>query len=243
MSVRDRTLKRSTCACKLAHLSFPIRSQRMAAFPEFDVIHLERVCDVLADTSSGLTGSEIGRYLRQLDIDDPQPTLTKRHRLFEALSARQRRDRCGNNVVAFVHAAMNPARYTADADYFETKRTELNQILAFSGFELGEDGKLCERSRVTTIGEAEERAGKMRAELNRRGVHPDVLTFCRAELMQRNYFHAVFEATKSVADKVRTWTGLQGDGSGLVDEAFGIGRTGLPYCLASLGTGKSRRLG
>jgi len=48
-------------------------------------------------------------------------------------------------------------------------------------------------------------------------VHPDVLRFCRAELLQQNYFHAVLEACKSVADKVRTLTGQQGDGSTLVD--------------------------
>ncbi|HEY4636890.1 MAG TPA: TIGR02391 family protein, partial [Burkholderiales bacterium] len=27
-------------------------------------------------------------------------------------------------------------------------------------------------------------------------MHPDVLRFCRPELVQKNYFHAVFEATK-----------------------------------------------
>lgn len=48
------------------------------------------------------------------------------------------------------------------------------------------------------------------AELARRDVHPDVLRFCRAELVQQNYFHAVLEAAKSVADKLRTLTGLQG---------------------------------
>jgi uncharacterized protein (TIGR02391 family) len=44
-----------------------------------------------------------------------------------------------------------------------------------------------------------------------------VLRFCRAELLQHNYFHAVLEASKSVADKLRTKTGEDGDGSPLVD--------------------------
>ncbi len=34
---------------------------------------------------------------------------------------------------------------------------------------------------------------------------------------QRNYFHAVLEASKSVADKLRAKTGKDGDGSALVD--------------------------
>ena len=48
-------------------------------------------------------------------------------------------------------------------------------------------------------------------------MHPDVLAFCRAELLQQNYFHAVLEASKSVADKLRNLTGTTGVGSPLVD--------------------------
>ena len=62
----------------------------------------------------------------------------------------------------------------------------------------------------------------MRSELARRKVHHDVLQFCKAELLQNNYSHAVFEATKSVAEKIRQRTGLTSDGAELVDEAFGL---------------------
>ena len=48
-------------------------------------------------------------------------------------------------------------------------------------------------------------------------MHPDVLAFCRAELLQQNYFHAVLEASNSVADKLRNLTSTTGDGSQLVD--------------------------
>jgi hypothetical protein len=39
-----------------------------------------------------------------------------------------------------------------------------------------------------TVGETQQRADDLRAELARRDVHLDVLSFCRAELMQQNYF-------------------------------------------------------
>jgi len=52
--------------------------------PSFNEANLEQVCDVLGDTSSGLTGSEIGRYLRDCEIADPNPGITKRIRLFNA---------------------------------------------------------------------------------------------------------------------------------------------------------------
>ena len=61
-----------------------------------------------------------------------------------------------------------------------------------------------------------------------RGVHRDVLTFCKAELLQENYFHAVFEAMKSIAAKVRQLSGLTADGSDLVAQAFALGKEGRP---------------
>jgi uncharacterized protein (TIGR02391 family) len=51
-------------------------------------------------------------------------------------------------------------------------------------------------------------------------VHPDILRFCKEELLKENYFHAVLEASKSVADKLRTNTGLTDDGATLVDRVF-----------------------
>lgn len=195
----------------------------------FNEAHLEKICDVLAETSHGLTGTEIGRILRDLGIDDPLQGMTKRHRLYEALRLRQQRHRCGNHVVEFIHRAMEPVRYMDKTEVFASRREELNHVLIFCGYALGEDGKLGPRVPARTLPEAEERAGRLRAELQRRGVHGDVLAFCRSELLQKNYFHAVFEATKSVADKIRARTGLTGDGSELVDQAFGCGKVGMPF--------------
>ena len=42
------------------------------------------------------------------------------------------------------------------------------------------------------------------------------------EFLQENYFHAVFEATKSLSEKVREKTGLQDDGSALFNTAFSV---------------------
>ena len=201
----------------------------MAPIPTFSQPHLQSICDVLADTSDGLNGREISQILQGLGIDDPNPSLSKRHRLFAALSTRQNRDRCGNLVAAFIHAAMEPVRYTGVPAKFEERRQALNHVLLFSGYKIGEDGKLQSIEAAQTLSQAEERAGRLRTELIRRKVHPDVLRFCKAELVQNNYFHAVFEATKSVADKIRQKTGLTQDGTKLIDTAFGKGQAGMPF--------------
>ena len=181
----------------------------MAAHPSFPSAELESVCRVLADTDNGLSGSEMGRLLAQQGIADPAPDLTKWKRLSLALSQQQQRDGCGNRIVSFILEAMKPVRYVGKTEVFEARRVELNRVLIFTGLELGKDGQLRPREAAKTLTEAEQRAGRLRAELLKRNVHPDVLRFCHAEWLQENCFHAVLEATKSVADKIRTKTGLR----------------------------------
>lgn len=194
----------------------------------FNEANLEQVCNVLGDTRTGLTGSEIGRYLRECGIADPNPGMTKRIRLFDALVAHQRSDGCANNVCAFIQRVMNPVLYVQSPDYFKKKQAELNRVLSFEGIRLSDEGKLEGCKQARTISDAEAAADQLRRKLIERGVHADVLKFCRAELVQRNYFHAVLEAAKSVAQKIRDKTGLTSDGGELVDEAFGIGKKAYP---------------
>jgi len=52
--------------------------------PDFHLTALERVCDALPDTSTGLTGSEIGMLLAGPGIPDRMAGMTKRVRLSEA---------------------------------------------------------------------------------------------------------------------------------------------------------------
>lgn len=207
----------------------------MTAIPMIGDQYLQAICDALGDTSTGLSGSEIGRLLGQCGINDLLPDGTKRYRLYQALNARQHGDQCANNILAFVLAAMNPVRYVDHPDVFTQRKDRLNQVLAFVGYQITEDGKLRQVIEARTLTEAEQRAGRLRSELMRRNVHPDVIRFCRAELLGENYFHAVLEATKSVGDKVRDKTGLTSDGSSLVDEAFGL-KTGPKLAFNTLRT-------
>jgi uncharacterized protein (TIGR02391 family) len=44
----------------------------------------------------------------------------------------------------------------------------------------------------------------------------------RAEHLQEDYFQAVFEAMKSITSRIRTMSGLAGDGTELVQQAFAL---------------------
>ncbi len=194
----------------------------------FNPQELESICRAIADTSSGLTGSEIGHILQQSRIPDVSPTMTKWKRLFNALVTEQNKQNYGNHVVSFLHHSMNPAKHANNNDWYESKRKEINLVLAFHGLNLGEDGKIRNVKIASTITEAEHRADDLRNKLKDRRVHSDVLKFCRAELLTDNYFHAVLEASKSIASKIRKLTGLGSDGANLVQEAFSLGKNNLP---------------
>lgn len=192
----------------------------MAAIAKFETGVVEALSKTLGDTGSGFTGSEIARLLHESNIEDVQPEITKWKRLYAALINKQNQDKCANNILAFVQNAMQPARHCRNEEWFENTRSDLNRTLSFTGYSLGQDGKIAVTTKSKTISEAAQKANQLRDKLLLRQPHPDVLEYCKEELLVDNYFHSVFEATKSVADKIRIKTGLNSDGAALVDEAF-----------------------
>lgn len=130
----------------------------MSAIDPFEETKLEAICNVLGDTQAGLTGSEIATLLQGCGIACAFGGSSKRRCLFESLRAQQRQDRCGNRVVAFIQAAMDPARYLGHAVLFSQRRDQLNRALAFSGLSLGVDGKLRPAKAARSLDEAEHAA-------------------------------------------------------------------------------------
>lgn len=193
----------------------------MSAVPPFPNAQIEALARLLGDCG---TGSEISRVLQERGLLDHSGEPTKWRRLYWVFQHYQNEYKCANHVLDFVRAFLAPARFIGRHEEFETYRQRLNQILLFSGLEYGPDGQFRRVKAVTTLDEAEKRVQTIRAKLKGRSVHPEVLKYCRAELMQDNYFHAVFEATKGLAQRIRNMTGVQLDGAALVDHVFAIDR-------------------
>jgi len=187
----------------------------------FPAERLEAISKVLGDTGSGLTGTQIDQFLLNCRIPNPTPGITKWQRLYNAFIEFQNEHQLGNHVIVFISRAMDPARYVSEPNVFRSRRDQLNSVLAFCGYMLGEDGKVRPVLAARTIDQALERANRLHAALIQRSVHADVLAFCKSELLEENYFHAVFEAMKSITTKIRLLSGLSGDGCDLVHDAFG----------------------
>ena len=148
--------------------------------------------------------------------------MTKWKRLFNALADAQNKYQVGNHLIMFINRALNPVSYVKDKEKFAWRRDKLNVVLAFSGFGVREDGKVIRVTVETTLKGARARAGALRSELEDRGAHAEILKYCRAELIDDNYFHAVLEAIKGVAERIRNLSGLTIDGAELITAAFSV---------------------
>ncbi len=196
--------------------------------PPFDAQRMEAICRVLADTDTGLTGSQIGYLLQNCSVGDPTPTMTKWKRLFNAFVEFQNTHGVGNHILVFITKAMNPASYTDEPQVFRSRKDRLNAVLALCGMSVGDDGRVRRVRMASSLDEALERANRLQAALTQRNVHLDVLKYCQAVLLQKNYFHAVFEAMKSITAKIRNLSGLTCDGAQLVERAFGFAKSKMP---------------
>lgn len=190
----------------------------------FEQSHLDSIARALAD--DGLTGSEIGHLLRICKMEDFDPVspgmnITKWKRIQIAFAGKQNATQERTAILQFIREAMAPANHLSRPDRHEAMRYRLNQALLLAGIQCTEEGNLEKAEAATTLSQAENRARSMRAGLERRNVHPEVLKFCAAEWLVDDYFHAVLEAVKSVMDRLRKSTGLTTDGGELVSFALG----------------------
>lgn len=185
----------------------------------------ESICKILGDQS---TSTEIGNYMAQLGLIDTDPGIKKSNRLFNAYANYQNKNQESNKILIFIQKTLSPIRFADNNEQFELYRRDINKRLLFIGLELLDNGKFRKVTEAKKISEAQQRTDSLKMKLRDRQVHADVLLFCRSELLKDNYFHAVFEATKSVADKIRIKSDLICDGSELVDKAFGLGQHKTP---------------
>lgn len=112
---------------------------------------IENICRVIANTETGLTGTEIGRLLAESLITDTYPTLSKWKRLFNAFAYYQNKNQCSNNILTFLSKAMQPIRYVDNPELFKHRLLELNKRLCFVGLELSENAKYRKIPKSSTI--------------------------------------------------------------------------------------------
>ncbi|WP_420730024.1 TIGR02391 family protein [Hwanghaeella sp. 1Z406] len=212
----------------------------MAGVPILSDAQLEQVSRLLGDCA---TGSDITRILNSMGLDDVSGESTKWRRLYSTFCHYQRQDRAASKLIDYIRTSLDPAAFVKRADEFEAVRQQLNAILAFAGLQYGEDGKFRHAPAAQTIGEAHQRAKTLEAKFRGRRIHAEVVRYCKPELLQDNYFHAVFEASKGLAQRIRELSGADGDGAALVDKVLSVERPLLAINTLQTETERSEHKG
>ncbi len=212
---------------------------------EFTSSALEQIAEYLVDDS--VTHKDLDRKFAELNISErpantPQESdlygmrpgvdywvwgPSKRDRLLNAVSAKYRSDG-GSCVLHLIRTLYPHVAYSGALDEFRTFCNGINRILRFSGVEYRDDGEFHKVSRTRDLTEAERRAKAVENKMSLRRVHSEVQRYCKPEYMEENYFHAVFEASKGLAQRIREKTGLTIDGVNLVKQSFDRPQNGFP---------------
>jgi uncharacterized protein (TIGR02391 family) len=212
----------------------------MSLIPVFPEAQIESLARVLGECG---TGDQITRALRDRNLEDHSGQSTKWKRLHWVFSESQRQHGCSNRIIDFIQAFLAPGRFVGNSNEFEQHRARLNAILSLSGLEFGKDGQFRRTTIARTLDQAEARLKTIQRKLHGRSIHHEVTKYCRTELLQENYFHAVFEAAKGLGQRIRDLSGIEGDGAALVDKVFSIENPILALNFLKTETEKSEHKG
>ena len=196
---------------------------------------LQSICNILADTNRGLTKSEIKTTLRLChisEVDDGNSTIgngmyyqtgsNKRDWLYKCFATDINQHRTFERVFKFIESALSPINYTTYEKRCKYRWLfeEANKVLLLIGLQIDSSGKIKQVVKATTLDEVDRRVNSLKKKLYERAIHSEVTKYCIEDYLQQDYFDAVFEAAKGLAERVRQITGLTEDGGELFQKAF-----------------------
>lgn len=201
-----------------------------------DQQQLKAVCDVLAHTSEGFSKSELSGLLQQSQItlvDDGKSSngytytlgLNKRDWLYNCLANEINTNKSLQRVFDFIAKALNPVAFTVQSnrEKYLHLLEETNKVLLLAGLSVSKEGKVVDVEQATTLDEVDRRMNHLKRELYNRAIHNEVQKYCIKDYLRKDYYDAVFEAAKGLAERVRQITGLSSDGGELFQKAFAKG--------------------
>ena len=191
------------------------------------------ICEVLGNTSQGFTKSELINLLRQCKIsitDDGSSSnargytigLSKSKWLFNCFAEEVNKSHSYNKIYLFIQKALDPVAYTAfdKREKYEYLLDGINKVLLFVGLMVDHSGKIVETARAQTLYEVDQRVNRLKKALYERAIHSEVQKYCSKDYLRADYYGAVFESAKGLAERVREISGLTKDGAALFNEAF-----------------------
>lgn len=175
-----------------------------------------------------VTGSEITKIFAKYGWIDHDTYYgnrlisTKWKRIYSSLIEEIQKANSPTPFFTMIEEIMNPLNFINEQELWNNNRNNINFSLSFYGYEVTDGGEIKSVKAARTFSEAVSRSKNLLEKLRNHNIHPDVLKYCSPELLNENYFHAIFEASKGVFHKIRLLTLSSNDGNTLVNEVFVI---------------------
>lgn len=190
-----------------------------------DNICVETISKVLGELT---TGSQITKFLSKnkwKDHDTETGTRllsTKWKRINESMNFEINKSKTTKPFFRMIEEIMNPVLFRENEDAWIEGRRDINFTLRFYGYEVNDAGKVVAAKPTQTYTEAIQRSKHLIEKLEGHNIHKNIIKFCKPELLNENYFHAILEASKSILEKIRDLTLSSKDGNTLINEAFNV---------------------
>lgn len=194
---------------------------------------IKALCGIIAHTSQGLTKRELTTLLVQCGmraISNGASSndmgyfigLSKKDWLYNCLAVELNTSHSYDKLYQFFQAALNPSLYVGNESRakYAYLLEETNKVLLFAGLMIDQSGKLIDVPQAQSLTEVDNRVNRMKKALYDRSIHPEVQKYCISDYLRADYYDAVFEAAKGLAERVRHISGLTSDGSALFQTAF-----------------------
>lgn len=192
----------------------------------------ETIHSISAILATYTTGSRITNILINLKLSDLNQYSqsssfgilhSKSDRLKHSIIDYQNRRQSGLVLIQIIEWIFNPVNFIdKEHNNWSTGRNDINQILQFSGLFLNDNGKIVKTNKVKSYTEGRKRYHSLKSQLTSLDIHARLLSACRPEILQDNYFHLIFESSKIVLTKVREISEINLDGNKLINQCFNI---------------------
>lgn len=179
---------------------------------------IENISRIIAEET---TGSKITNMFHQIGLVnyDAQRGFdtTKWRRINESISSS---DNPFQSMISVIEFSSKPQRFMNDKSAWKKHLESINKELIFKGYKLNDSGRVVKNKKVESYSEAQKMIKSLKSKLNDYDIHKNVLLFCQEQYLQDNYFHAIFEASKSVSDRIRKMSNSKDDGIKLINNVF-----------------------
>lgn len=184
---------------------------------------IEHISRILAEE---LTGYKIDIMFHNLNFKNFDKTLNRGHastkwiRIMETIVHECKKINDAGPLFEVIQYVTRPAMYIEKPNEWTDLLRKINTQFMFYGYEINDSGTVIKIKTVHSFTDAQRRLKSFNERLSEYEIHSEVFKYCRDELFSDNYFHAIFEASKGLLERIRKLSGSSLDGSSLINEVF-----------------------